>query len=135
MEGIRTHSAIDPLWVGSPVELGDGRARVRLMTRPGMAADPRGLVHGGFVFGLADYAAMLAVNEETVVLAGSECRFLAPVVVGDPLDARAERISGEGKKQRIHVAVTCRGETVFEGDFFCVVPSVHVLDRSREQDR
>lgn len=32
-----------------------------------MAADEYRLVHGGFIFGLADYAVMLAINEPTVV--------------------------------------------------------------------
>jgi acyl-coenzyme A thioesterase PaaI-like protein len=44
-----------------------------------MAADQRGLVHGGFTFGLADYAAMVAVNDPNVVLGAAEVRFLAPV--------------------------------------------------------
>jgi len=129
MDGIRTHGAIRPDWVGEALASGAGTARVRLSTRSEMAADERGLVHGGFVFGLADYAAMLAVNEPTVVLASAECRFLAPVLVGDELVAEAERISLEGKKQMVRVGVR-RGEAaVFEGTFLCVVPAVHVLDR------
>jgi len=44
-----------------------------------MAADARGLVHGGFTFGLADYAAMLAVNEPTVVLASAQTKLITPL--------------------------------------------------------
>ena len=55
-----THRAIDAEWVGTPLALSAGHAEVSLTTHTRMAADARGLVHGGFVFGLADYAAMLA---------------------------------------------------------------------------
>jgi acyl-coenzyme A thioesterase PaaI-like protein len=48
-----------------------------------MVVDAHGLVHGGFVFGLADYAAMLAVNDPNVVLGAAEARFLKPVRRGD----------------------------------------------------
>jgi len=75
----QTHLAIDPRLVGTPLEIAEGTAVVALVTVPEMAADERGLVHGGFVFGLADYAAMLAVNHPNVVLGGSEVRLLKPV--------------------------------------------------------
>jgi acyl-coenzyme A thioesterase PaaI-like protein len=127
--GFRTHAAIDRRLVGVPVALDDGRAIVRLATTAEMAADDRGLVHGGFLFGVADYAAMLAVNEPTVVLAGCECRFVAPVVVGDRVEATAEVLSSEGKKRLARVVVTRDGTTVFEGTFHCAVPARHVLDR------
>jgi len=135
MQAIRTHRAIDRDWVGEPVELAPGRARVRLVTRPGMAADERGLVHGGFVYGLADYAAMLAVNEPTVVLASSECRYLAPALVGEELSADAERSSIEGRKHRVRVVVRSAGASIFDGIFLCVVPDRHVLDRTDETSR
>ncbi|HLF55450.1 MAG TPA: hotdog domain-containing protein [Thermoanaerobaculia bacterium] len=124
-----THLAVDRGLVGEPLELAPGRARARLATTHAMAADDRGLVHGGFVFGLADFAAMLAVDEPNVVLASAECRFLAPVVAGEVVEATAERITVEGNRHRIRVVVT-RGETrVFEGELVAAVPSRHVLDR------
>jgi len=135
MPEIRTHQAIDSDWVGEAVATGEGRARARLVACPEMAADERGLVHGGFVFGLADYAAMLAVNEPTVVLAAAECRFLAPVEVGDELLAEAETVSTEGKKRHVRVQVRCGGTPVAEGMFLCVVPAGHVLDRARGSER
>jgi acyl-coenzyme A thioesterase PaaI-like protein len=125
----RTHRAIDHRLVGEPMELEAGRAAVRLTTTSEMAADERGLVHGGFVFGLADYAAMLAVNEPNVVLAAAECRFLAPVVVGAELVAAAETIAVEGIRRRIRVTVTAGSTAIFEGELSCAVPARHVLDR------
>ena len=55
-----THLGIDPALCGHALALGDGTASVRLDTTPSMAADARGLVHGGFVFGAAALALAFA---------------------------------------------------------------------------
>ncbi|MBM4440333.1 MAG: thioesterase [Candidatus Rokubacteria bacterium] len=124
----RTHETISPALCGTPEELRPGFARVALEAGPEMAADTRGLVHGGFTFGLADYAAMLAVNEPTVVLASAETKFLGPVVAGERLEAEATVTRSEGKKRFVKVTVR-RGETpVMEGEFLAVVPDRHILD-------
>lgn len=127
----RTHHAIDARLVGRPVELAAGRARVELVALAEMAADERGLVHGGFTFGLADYAAMLAVNEPTVVIGGAQLKFIAPVVVGDVIVADATVERAEGKKRLVRVVVAKDGAPVLEGELTCFVPDGHVLDRRR----
>jgi acyl-coenzyme A thioesterase PaaI-like protein len=127
----RTHLAIDPRLVGTPLEVTEGSARVVLVTLPEMAADERGLVHGGFVFGLADYAAMLAVNHPHVVLGSSEVRFLKPVAVGERLVAEAVLETSEetaGKKIRVRAVVRRGEEEVLTGSFLCFVPERHVLE-------
>lgn len=123
-----THLAISPHWVGVPVDLTPGSCTARLSTCPEMAADERGLVHGGFIFGLADYAAMLAVNDPNVVLGAAETRFLFPVRVGEVLTARAVVESGEGKKRIVKCGVTNGEREVFNGMFTCFVLPRHVLD-------
>lgn len=123
-----THAALSARLCGTPRTLFEGGAEVELSTVDEMRADERGLVHGGFVFGLADYAAMLAINEPNVVLGSAEVRFLAPVTVGDTLRATARRTSLEGKRHQVEVHVARGTERVFEGRFVCFVPSRHVLD-------
>jgi acyl-coenzyme A thioesterase PaaI-like protein len=99
-----------------------------------MAADDRGLVHGGFVFSAADYAAMLAVNEPNVVLASSRMSCLAPVRVGEVLEAAARTRSTEGRSHEVEVVVgvvgtgASRAAPVATGVFRCVVTPTHVLD-------
>ena len=93
-----------------------------------MAADERGLVHGGFTFGLADYAAMLAVNEPTVVLASAQTKFLGPVVAGDRLEAEATVDRSEGRRRFVKVTVRRAGTPVLEGELMAVVPDTHILD-------
>lgn len=94
---------------------------------PEMAADERGLVHGGFVFGLADYAAMLAVNHPNVVLGSAEVRFLKPVTVGERLVAHATVEETDGRKSRVLVEVRRGEEAVMSGSFRCFTLERHVL--------
>ncbi len=124
----RTHERIAPRLCGRPVELEAGRARVVLEVSDEMAADAQGLAHGGFTFGLADYAAMLAVNEPTVVLASAQVKFLGPVVVGDRVEAEAEVTRAEGRRRWVSVTVRREGVAVAEGEFLAVVPDTHILD-------
>ncbi|MEZ0337886.1 MAG: PaaI family thioesterase [Aquificaceae bacterium] len=126
---LRTHLRIDTSLSGEVLELSEGYARLRLKTDQRMAADERGLVHGGFIFSLADFCAMATVNEPTVVLAQANIRFLKPVVVGDELMAEGRLVRSEGKKRWVHVEVKRGEEKTAEGEFLCVVPEGHVLDR------
>lgn len=123
-----THLRIDRGLCGTPLELDEGRSRVELTATSAMIADDTGLVHGGFVFGLADYAAMIAVNHPHVVLGSADVRFLRPVVLGETIVAEARVTSVSGKKRQVRVTVT-RGEApVFSGEFTCFVPERHVLE-------
>ncbi len=125
----QTHRAIEARLCGEPRELREGYCRVEMTTGDEMRADERGLVHGGFVFGLADYAAMLAVNEPTVVLGSAQTRFLKPVVSGDSLTAEATVVERDGRKRIVAVDVERSGELVFRGEFVCFIPETHILDK------
>ncbi len=127
---INTHTRIDRNLSGEPVELDEGKAVVKLKTTSLMAADERGLIHGGFIFSSADYSAMLAVNHPNVVLAQAQVKFLKPVVEGDILTFEAQVKKTEGKKHFVSVKGFRNGELVFEGDFLCIVPQKHVLDKA-----
>ncbi|MBS3809757.1 MAG: PaaI family thioesterase [Desulfobacterales bacterium] len=126
---IATHEKIDREFCGTPTELAEGYCRVELTALDRMAVDEKGLVHGGFVFGLADYAAMLAVNDPNVVLAGAEAKFTRPVRAGETLTAKATVDTVENRKRIVTVSVN-RGDTeVFNGRFSCFVLERHVLDQ------
>lgn len=123
-----THLGIDPELCGVPVELAPGRAVTRFTAAARMAADERGLVHGGFVFGLADYAAMLAVNDPFVVLGAADARFLAPVRVGDVVLATASVTQDKGKKRVVEASAAVGDTAVFTATFTTFVLDAHVLD-------
>ncbi|NDV26038.1 PaaI family thioesterase [Desulfovibrio sp. JC010] len=124
---INTHEQIDRALCGEPVAVVAGSSEVRLTCSPNMAADASGLVHGGFIFGMADYAAMLAVNHPNVVLAGAESRFLKPSKVGDVLIAKAQEQEKDGRKHIVKVEVFCNEDKVFSATFTCFVTKEHVL--------
>lgn len=124
---IITHQKIDQKLCGRPLEVGDGNSRIQMQALDRMAADASGLVHGGFIFGLADYAAMLAVNHPNVVLGAAEAKFLKPVKVADTVVAQGTIIESKGKKQIVDVQVLKGEETVFQGTFTCFVLEQHIL--------
>jgi len=127
LDDIRTHLKIDQTLCGKPIQMADGKSKVALVTTPAMGADETGLVHGGFVFGLADYAAMLAVNHPNVVLASAEVKFLQPTKVGDTLRAIATVMRAKGKKKTVEVIVKKGDISVLSGNFTCFVLEKHVL--------
>ncbi len=124
---IKTHAKIDRSLCGEPVMVKDGCSEVHLKCGNCMAADESGLVHGGFIFGLADYAAMLAVNHPNVVLGAAETRFLKPSRITDTLIAKANDTTPQDRKHLVQVEVFCGDELVFTGMFTCFVTKQHIL--------
>jgi acyl-coenzyme A thioesterase PaaI-like protein len=123
-----THLHIDTSLCGKVTKLEQHYAEVVLHTTRQMAADERGLVHGGFVFGAADYAAMCAVNDPYVVLGASTSKFITPVKVGDVVVCKASVTEEKGKKRTVKVDAFVAGKRVFEGSFTTFVLEKHVLD-------
>jgi uncharacterized protein (TIGR00369 family) len=125
---IRTHDRISRMLVGVPLEVVDGVMAVAELTATvEMAADSTGLVHGGFAFSLADYAAMLAVNHPNVVLGQSQAKFTAPVRVGENMRAKATVTKTEGRKSEVNVEVKVDEKKIFTGIFTCYTLDKHVL--------
>ena len=127
----KTHLAISEELVGTIEAMETGKsARVSLTTLPQMKADEQGLIHGGFTFGLADYAAMVAVNEPSVVLLSSSVKFLKPVIIGDRLTALARIQIIEGRKQKVWCDVFNQDQQkVLEGEFLCLIPNQPILGK------
>jgi acyl-CoA thioesterase len=125
-----THRMINRALSGDLEKLEKGYAKVRLLTTEEMRADSVGLVHGGFIFSAADFAAMAAVNEPNVVLAGADCQFLAPVRVGDEVIFEAEVRHSEARKRNVIVKAYSHEVKVFDAEFKTVVTEKHVLKLS-----
>ena len=123
-----THLNIDISLCGKVVKLQENYAEVLLHTTQQMTADKQGLVHGGFIFGAADYAAMSAVNDPLVVLGSSNSKFIAPVKVGDVVLCKARVTSEKGKKREVEVQAFASEKLVFEGSFTTFVLNSHVLE-------
>lgn len=125
----KTHLSAFSDLVGEVERIETGKSsRVSLTTDARMKVDERGLVHGGFTFGLADYAAMVAVNDPFVVLLAAQARFLKPVAVGAHITAHALVTKTEGKKSQVRCEIfNQNGQKVFESDFVCLNLDRHVL--------
>ncbi len=124
---VRTHEKIKEELCGEIIKMEEGYVELRLVTIEDMLADELGLIHGGFIFGAADYAAMLAVNERNVVLVASDCQFLSPVKLHDEVNVIARVRHKEGRKRNVHVEAYVLDIKVFEGEFKTVITEKHIL--------
>jgi len=124
---LTTHEEVHADYSGEIQKLEIGYVEIKLVTIKEMLADSLGLIHGGFIFSAADYAAMLAVNERNVVLVACDCQFLSPVKYGDIVYFAAKVRHKEGRKRNVHVTGHVLDIKVFDGEFKTVVTDRHVL--------
>ena len=127
---LKTHLAINQSLCGQLLSINEGMATVKIDTTYEMAVDDHKLVHGGFIFGAADFAAMAAVNDPNVVLGSAEVKFLKPSKSGDSVILKAKVTEAHGKRRRVEVeGVDETGAIIFSGIFTCFVLEKHVLDQ------
>ncbi len=124
---ITTHERINQELCGEIEKIDHGVVNSVLTTIPEMVADSKDLIHSGFIFSAANYAAMVAVNEKNVILVASECQFLAPVKLGDIVNFTAKVRHKEGKKRNVNVVANVHNIKIFEGEFKTVITDNHVL--------
>ena len=124
---LNTHQKIKKYLSGEVEELKENYAKIRLSCTKEMAVDEMGLIHGGFTFSAADFAAMAAVNEPYVVLIGANTKFLAPAKVGDVIIFEAHAKFEDARKREIDVVGTINDIKVFKGTFDAVILPEHVL--------
>jgi len=126
---VNTHERADARLLGTPILLEKGTAVVELTATEEMTIDQRGLIHGGFTFGLADYAAMLAVNDPLVVLGSADVKFTAPVKIGESMVATGVVEAVKGRRRDVSVDISVGEKVVLEGTMACYVLQRHVLDK------
>jgi len=127
IQALRTHEMINSAYSGELEDLREGFAKVRLVTSDDMKVDSYGLVHGGFIFCAADFAAMAAVNDKNVVLSSAQSEFLAPVRVGDEVVFTAKVRHKDGRKRDVEVIGKFLDVKVFHSIMKAVVLDKHVL--------
>lgn len=124
---LKTSSLINQNIVGFLEEIEEDGALVRLNCTEEMVADQKGLIHSGFLFSSASYAALTAVNEKNAVIAVSKANFLSPLKLGDVVDFRARAFQNTGRKRVVEVIGTLRQNKVFEAEFSIVILDRHIL--------
>ncbi len=124
---LNTHTKIKKYLSGEIELLKENYAKVKLVCTKEMAVDEMGLIHGGFTFSAADFAAMAAVNDPFVVLIGANSKFLAPAKVGDIIIFEAHARFEDARKREVAVIGNINEIKVFEGTFDAVILPEHVL--------
>lgn len=134
---IKTHNQIDQNICGEPISLKEGHCIVKLKTNDDMKVDKSGLIHGGFIFGAADYAAMLAVNHPNVVLGSASFDFKKPVSVSDSIYAEANLLGESNGKKVVKVKVRKNSQDSKEiigiGQFTCFILKQHILEDKKDE--
>ena len=126
-DNLKTHLKIKSTLVGTLTGLSKNGSKVLLQTTPEMSVDEFGLIHSGFLFGSAEYAAVAAVNEPNVVVIGCRSKFFAPAKVGDIVNFEAKGRFEDARKREIKVIGMINEIKVFEGLFQAVLLEHHIL--------
>ena len=124
---LKTHVKVKSTLVGNLTELNKNTSKVVLQTTNEMSVDEFGLIHSGFIFGSAEYAAVAAVNEANVVIIGCRSKFYAPAKVGDLITFDAKGRFEEARKREIKVIGMINEIKVFEGIFQAIILERHIL--------
>lgn len=132
-DDLKTHIKIKSTLVGNLTELSKNSSKVLLQTTHEMSVDEFGLIHSGFLFGSAEYAAVAAVNEPNVVVIGCRSKFFAPAKVGDIVNFEAKGRFEDARKREIKVIGTINEIKVFEGIFQAVLLEHHILETKIEE--
>lgn len=126
-EDLQTHDKIRTNLCGTIIKLTNGYSKTTLQTTKDMILDDLGLIHSGFIFGAADYAAAVAVNEPNVVIIGSRSKFLAPAKLDDLIEFEARAKFEDSRKREIKVIGYINEIKVYEGIFQAVVLEQHIF--------
>lgn len=126
-DSLKTHQRTKSNLFGNLITLDRGHSKVNLLTTIDMVVDELGLIHSGFIFSSADYAAATAVNEEHVVIIGARTSFLAPAKVGDLIEFEAKAKFEDSRKREITVTGKINDIKIFEGIFHAVVLDKHIF--------
>ncbi len=126
-EDLKTHEKIRSSLCGTILKLDTGYSKTTLQTTKDMVLDDLGLIHSGFIFGAADYAAAVAVNEPNIVIIGSRSKFLAPAKVDDLIEFEANAKFEDSRKREIKVSGFINEIKIYEGLFQAVVLEQHIF--------
>ena len=126
-ENLNTHQKIKKHLVGNITFIEKGHSKTILQTNEDMVVDTLGLIHSGFIFGAAGYAAISAINEENIVIISSKTKFLAPAKNGDLIEFDAIAKFEDSRKREVKVIGEINEIKIFEGVFQAVVLEKHIL--------
>lgn len=105
---------------GDIIGVGKNVAHTRFIPTEDMVIDSR-LIHNGFIFSAAAYAASVALNKKNSILIGSDVKFLAPTELGHEIVFKATALQDDTKKCEVKVEGYLLDIKIFYGMFFIAV--------------
>jgi len=134
-KGLRTHNRIRGDLCGRVVELKPGYAKISLKTTSEMIADEKGMIHSGFLFCAADFAAMACINDPYVFPLSGNVNFLTPVKNGDIIIFEAFEKYQNEKKREIEVKATLDDIKILTANFTALIFQEHILNNKLPEYR
>lgn len=107
--------------VGEITELYRNKAIVRFVPTEKMIMDESKMIHAGFVFNSASYAAMVALNRKYSVIIASDVKFFAPIELGHEVIFKAEAVQSDTKKCEVKVEGFLLDIKIFDSMFHIAV--------------
>ena len=119
--------SINSTLCGGIINMKPNYAKTASVTSDEMAFDDEKLIHGGFIFGAAEWAAHVAINTQSSVTISAKVNLYAPAKVGDLIEFEAQAYFEESKKREIKVVGTIKDIKVFEGTYQVVILEEHIF--------
>lgn len=123
---LKTNTKINNTLCGRVVDLKDGYAKVHFIATDMMTVDSFDMIHPGFIFGSASFAAMAAINKPNSVLVVAKSNFLAPMELNDEAFFIAKTKQFDIKKAFVNVVGLLYGVKFFEAEYSIVVLNKHI---------
>ena len=119
--------SINSTLCGGIINMKPNYAKTALVTSDEMVFDDEKLIHGGFIFGAAEWAAHVAINTQYSVTISAKVNLYAPAKVGDLIEFEAQAYFEESKTREIKVVGTIKDIKVFEGTYQVVILEEHIF--------
>lgn len=108
---------LKPDLCGVIVRMSEEEVLVKFTPNEQMVGDESNLIHSGFIFNAANYAAMCLVNHAHSLTIGAEVQFLAPIELEQEMLFLATIKHTNEKKYKVLVKGTLLDIKIFEGTF------------------
>jgi len=124
---VKTHTELDPTFVGHIDKLEEDNCIVSLMTTSIMSADTQKLVHSGFIGSAAEYAALVVVNEVNGMVFSVTSQYYACARMGDEIKYIAKVRHSDNRKREVEVIAKIDAIKIYEAKIIIIIPEYHPL--------
>lgn len=106
---------------GELIRIAENNAEVVFTASSAMLSDNERMIHPGFVFNSASYAALCAINKKNAIIISSEVKFLAPIELGHEVLFKAVALQNGFKKCEVRVEGFLLDIKIFESMFYVAI--------------